>query len=220
MSFDLKVMVSTVHISLHIAARCSIPLSVFVLVTFRLSDGRTAERTAAQLDYMVESRLLHGNSLASQHYSVTNRYKLESVPRRLRSPCPSHKSRTAQRFQTPVPTLQSPLGLHQLTSSGGPHKRCPHTDGATVLCFTKHPFRRRVPLLIHEDLLFPTHPTPARCGERLFRTGLLLPMRPPSYRSRSSSIYLGNHVLFSATIIFSSLWSHLSLPVFLEDPFF
>ena len=56
--------------------------------------------------------------------------------------------------------------LHQLTSSGGPHKRCPHTDGATVLRFTKHPFRRRVPLRIHEDLVFPTHshPTPARCG--------------------------------------------------------
>ena len=150
-------MASTVHISLHISARCSITLSVFAFVTFRLSDGRTAERTAAQLDYMVESRY--------QHYSVTNSYKLESVPRRLRSPCPSHRSRTAQRLQTPCPhcSRHSAPSAHKFWRA---HKRCPHTDGATVLRFTKHPFRRRVPLRIHEDLVFPTHshPTPARCG--------------------------------------------------------
>ena len=37
---------------------------LFVLVTFRFSHGRTAERAASQLDHMVESLLLHRYSLA------------------------------------------------------------------------------------------------------------------------------------------------------------
>ena len=47
------------HIPQHVAAS---PFSVFA--TFRCSDGRTAERAAEKLDYMVESRMLHGYSLA------------------------------------------------------------------------------------------------------------------------------------------------------------
>ena len=37
---------------------------VFVFATFRFSDGRTAERAAAQLDNTVESLLLHGYFMA------------------------------------------------------------------------------------------------------------------------------------------------------------
>ena len=61
-----QVTISTVQISLsaHTMARCSSSLSVFAFATLRCSDGRAAERAAAQLDNMVESRLLHGNSLA------------------------------------------------------------------------------------------------------------------------------------------------------------
>ena len=40
-----------------------VTLQVFVFATFRCSDGRTAERVAAQVDCMVESRLLHGDFL-------------------------------------------------------------------------------------------------------------------------------------------------------------
>ena len=40
-----------------------LPPSVFVFATFRCSDGRSAERAAAQVDYMVESLLLHRYSL-------------------------------------------------------------------------------------------------------------------------------------------------------------
>ena len=37
--------------------------SVFAFATFRCSDGTAAERAAAQLNYMVESRLAHGYSM-------------------------------------------------------------------------------------------------------------------------------------------------------------
>ena len=55
--------------------------------------------------------------LGSQHYIVSNSYKLARVPRRLRSPSPSHRSRTAQRLQAPCParSRHSALSVHTLT---------------------------------------------------------------------------------------------------------
>ena len=79
---------------------------------------------------MVESLLTTQVFLGFQHYIVFNSYNLVRVPRRLRSPCPSHRSRTAQRFQVPRPALSEFLQLG----------------------FTKHPFQRTIPLRLHEDL--------------------------------------------------------------------
>ena len=110
--------------------------------------------------------------LGSQHDIVFNSCNLVRVPRRLRSPCPSHRSRTAQRLQVPRParSRHSVLLSHTfrwalLAMSEHRRGHCalclPTTADASTqlsipeflqLCFTKHPFRRTVPLQLHEDL--------------------------------------------------------------------
>ena len=61
------------------------------------------------------------------------------VPRRLRSPCPSHRSRTTQRQQAPCPARSRHSALFWISEF-------------LQLCVTKHPSRRTVPLRIHVDL--------------------------------------------------------------------
>ena len=124
---------------------------------------------------MVESRWLHGCSLAlSSTLSPT-----------VTSWCVFHADCAAfvphtgvERHSACMLRAQPAVAteLYQLTSSGGPHKRCSHTDGATVLCashtpryysgrlhatlhlgvsqlcFTNHPFRRTVPHVFMKDL--------------------------------------------------------------------
>ena len=112
----------------------------------------------------------------SQLYIVSNSYKLVRVPRRLSSPGPSHRIRKGQRLRAPCParSRHSALSAHKFWRSPqamfahrwGHCALClPHTHAATadastqlsiseflLLCFTKHTFRRTVPLRIHEDL--------------------------------------------------------------------
>ena len=101
-------------------------------------------------------------------------YNLVRVPRRLHSPCHSHRSRTAQRHQVPPnsqPSLSSiishfPVGLtRDVRTQTVSLCTVPSTHHATKadastqlsiseclqLCHTKHPFRRTVPLRLHED---------------------------------------------------------------------
>ena len=87
-------------------------------------------------------------------------YNLVRVPRRLRSPCHSHRSRTAQRHQVPCPARSRRsvrlslifrwASTHHATTAGASAQLS--IPEFPLLCFTKHSFRRTVPLRIHEDL--------------------------------------------------------------------
>ena len=110
--------------------------------------------------------------LGSQHDIVFNSCNLVRVSRRLRSPCPSHRGRTAQRLQVPRParSRHSVLLSHTFRwalVAMSEHRRghcalcLPTTADASTqlsipeflqLCFTKHPFRRTAALQLHEDL--------------------------------------------------------------------
>ena len=128
---------STVHISLsaHTMARCSISFSVFVFATFRLSNGRTAERAAAQLDYMVEFFALsstvtiwcvfHVDYAALVPHTGVERHSA------FRS---SAQPAAATRFHFP-------------TLSVGSSSRCPHTDGGRhcALCLLHITLLQRTP---------------------------------------------------------------------------
>ena len=109
------------------------------------------------------------NSLALSTTIVFNSCNLVRVPRRLHSPCHSHRSRTAPRHQVPRPARS----LHSALSSGFtrdvrtqtvPLCSVPSTHHATTAdastklsildfcsCVLQNTFRRTVPLRLHED---------------------------------------------------------------------
>ena len=72
--------------------------------------------------------------LGSQHYIVSNSHKLVRAPRRLRSPCPSHRSRTAQRLQAPCPARSNHAAL---SSSQVPVGSTMFAEAATQLSFAE-----------------------------------------------------------------------------------
>ena len=221
MSFDLKVMVSTVHnFTTHRSTLQHPPFGVCPrhFSSLRWKNSRTHRSPTG----------LHGGItlatrafLGSQHYSVTNSYKLESVPRRLRSPCPSHRSRTAQRLQAPCPhcSRHSAPSAHKFWRA--PQAMSAHRRGHAAL-FYQTPLPAQSSTTYSSRPPVPDPPCSCTLRRRLFRTGLLLPMRPPSYRSRSPSIYLG--IMFvlqprSSSVRFGPIFPFLSFlrPFFLSQ---
>ena len=67
----------------------------------------------------------------SQHHIVSNSYKLVRAPRRLSSPCPSHRSRTAHCSRHSAPSA------HKFWTA--PHGMSAHRRGHCALCLPHTP---------------------------------------------------------------------------------
>ena len=127
----------------------------------------------------------------SQLYTVFNSYNLVRVPRRLHSPCHSHRSRTSQRHQVQRPTRSRHsvllslifrwaslvMSVHTVSLCSVPSTHHASTADASPqlstseflqLCFTKHTFLRTVPLRLHEDLC--EAQTPSNTGNAMAAT--------------------------------------------------
>ena len=173
-----QVTVPTVHISLpaHMTARLkplTFTVSVFVTLTvLRWKHSMCRNPSGPHGGITLASRVFPG----SQHCSVFNSFNLVRVPRRLHSPCHSHRSRTDTTPSGPAlssqPSLSSivshfPVGLtRDVRTQTVSLCSVPSTHHATTadastqlpisdflqLCFTKYPFWRTVPLRLHEDL--------------------------------------------------------------------
>ena len=139
----------------HTIARCSSPLSVLVFATFRCSDGRAQERAAAQLDYVVEPRLLHWYSLAlSTTLSPTvTSWCVFHVDCAALVPHTGDERHSAFRLRA-QPAVDTQL--YQLASSGGRHTRFSHTDGTTALCASRNSPSRSFCSCVHQTPL-PAH---------------------------------------------------------------